>query len=345
MFLLVEIRMNQYLKKLLHNLPLLCILLGMVWLVSSCKRHERYQNGLDKFRLYGSDSVEIRKILKGETWVAPDSNGIPISKEGELIKYGRQLVTRTGAYFGPNGSVSTSANGMNCQNCHLNAGTRLWANTYSAVHANYPKFRRRSGTIENLEKRINDCMLRSMNGSELDPKSKEMKAMIAYIEWVGHEVKDGETPVGATIDPVPFLDRPANPVLGKLAFKKNCVTCHGVQGQGKLHLDGVTYEYPPLWGPHSYTTAAGMYRLTKLSGFIKSNMPYLLSSHDTPVLTDEEAWDIAAFINSMPRPHITFVGDWPVMSQKPIDHPFGPYADPFPEYQHKYGPFKILIRK
>jgi thiosulfate dehydrogenase len=205
--------------------------------------------------------------------------------------------------------------------------------------------RRRSGAVENLEKRINDCMLRSMNGSALDPKSKEMKAMIAYIEWVGHEVEKGTEPVGATVDPVPWLDRPADPALGKIAFHKHCVTCHGVQGQGKLNIDGITYLYPPLWGPHSYTTAAGMYRLTKLSGFIKSNMPYLLSNHDAPVLTDEEAWDIAAFINGMPRQHVTFPGDWPVFAQKPLDHPFGPYGDPFSEEQHKYGPFPPMMNR
>ena len=31
--------------------------------------------------------------------------------------------------------------------------------------------------------------------------------------------------------------------------------------------------------------------------------------------------------------------DWPDISTKPFDHPFGPYADKFLEEQHKFRPF------
>ena len=63
------------------------------------------------------------------------------------------------------------------------------------------------------------------------------------------------------------------------------------------------------------------------------------------MLSDEDAWDVAAFINSQPRPEITFHSDWPNISKKPFDHPFGPYADSFPSRQHKYGPFSPMIRR
>jgi thiosulfate dehydrogenase len=68
-------------------------------------------------------------------------------------------------------------------------------------------------------------------------------------------------------------------------------------------------------------------------------MPYDLASPETPILTDEEAWDVAAFINSQPRPSKIFSADWPDISTKPYDHPLGPYADNFSEQQHKFGPF------
>jgi thiosulfate dehydrogenase len=61
--------------------------------------------------------------------------------------------------------------------------------------------------------------------------------------------------------------------------------------------------------------------------------------YDSPQLTDEEAWDVAAFVNSMPRPTKDISKDWPRMAGKPFDHPFGPYADKFSESQHKYGPW------
>jgi thiosulfate dehydrogenase len=65
-------------------------------------------------------------------------------------------------------------------------------------------------------------------------------------------------------------------------------------------------------------------------------------NHENTQLTDEEAWDVAAFVNSQPRPHMPVPQDWPDKSKKPIDHPFGPYADQFTEEQHKYGPFKPI---
>ena len=105
-----------------------------------------------------------------------------------------------------------------------------------------------------------------------------------------------------------------------------------------LDPDTLSYQYPPLWGTHSYNNGAGLYRLSRLAGYVKSNMPFG-ASYDAPQLTDEEAWDVAAYINSQPRPVKDLSKDWPKLSGKPFDHPFGPYADTFSEAQHKYGPW------
>jgi thiosulfate dehydrogenase len=71
-------------------------------------------------------------------------------------------------------------------------------------------------------------------------------------------------------------------------------------------------------------------------------MPYGVT-YENPVLTDEEAWDVAAFINSMPRPSKDISNDWPDISKKPIDYPFGPYADKLTDEQHKFGPWLISL--
>jgi thiosulfate dehydrogenase len=284
----------------------------------------------------------IAALLKDTDWMAPDTSLIPNDKYGQLIRYGRDLVSNTGKYFGPAGTINHFANGMNCQNCHLDAGTKLYANSFSAVYSIYPKYRARSGTVEHLEKRINDCFERSMNGQKLDSLSKEMRAMVAYINWVGKDVKKGHSPKGASVTDLVYLDRPADPEKGRLAFEKHCISCHGQDGHGKLNTDG-TFLYPPLWGDNSYNTAAGLYRLSRFAGFIKSNMPTLTSSFENPVVSDEEAWDIAAFVNSMPRPEKLFDNDWPDISKKPFDHPMGPYADNYTDEQHKYGPFLPII--
>jgi thiosulfate dehydrogenase len=112
-------------------------------------------------------------------------------------------------------------------------------------------------------------------------------------------------------------------------------------GNGKMNGDGVSYQYPPLWGNHSYNMGAGLYRLSRFAGYVKSNMPQG-STYDNPQLTDEEAWDVAAYVNSQPRPAKDLSKDWPRLSGKPIDHPFGPYNDNFSEQQHKYGPFEPI---
>lgn len=296
-----------------------------------------------------SDSTDIatrKKIAdlfdRSLEWVSPDPSSLSSDNAGKVILYGRDLIANTALFLGPKGTVSHSSNGMNCQNCHLDAGTRLYANSFSAVAANYPKFRPRSGALESLEKRINDCMERSMNGKKLDSLSKEMRAMVAYINWVGKDVKKDITPKGSSVADLPFLDRAADTSNGRIAYMRNCITCHGTDGQGKLNDDEKSYLYPPLWGAHSYNVSAGLFRLSRFAGYIKSNMPNLTSTHDKPTLTDEEAWDIAAFVNSMPRPEKKFKEDYPDISKKPFDHPYGPYADNYSEQQHKYGPFSEM---
>lgn len=68
------------------------------------------------------------------------------------------------------------------------------------------------------------------------------------------------------------------------------------------------------------------------------------SSYEKEQLTVEEAWDLAAFVNSQPRPIKKFKQDWPSISLKPIDIPDGPYADSYSSLQHKYGPFEPIAR-
>lgn len=274
-------------------------------------------------------------------WQAPAESAMKTAKNGELIQYGKELIANTALYLGPNGKVAHVSNGMNCQNCHLDAGTKPWGNNYSAVAATYPKFRARSGTTESIVKRVNDCFERSLNGKSLDSTSREMKAIVAYIHFLGDSVPKGKNPNGSGIWEVPYLDRAADPTKGKLAYQQKCVSCHGATGQGIAKPDGSGYTFPPLWGPHSYNQGAGLFRISRLAGYIKANMP-LGASWDNPQLTDEEAWDIAAFVNSMPRPTKDLSKDWPNIAKKPVDHPFGPYADSFSEKQHKFGPFKPI---
>ncbi len=273
-------------------------------------------------------------------WKAPDTLNWAQLDNNELLRYGYTLISKTGHYYGPKGIIQQDFNGLNCQNCHLDGGTRPFGNNYSTVYATYPKMRARSGQMESVLKRVNDCFERSLNGHPLDTNSKEMKAIVAYINWLGKDVKKSEKPVGSGIEEIPFIDRAANPQLGMIVYKEKCQSCHQSNGEGVVGDDG-TYIFPPLWGGNSYNQGAGLFRLSRFAGYVKNNMPQG-SNHDFQQLSLEEAWDIAAFVNSQDRPYKDFSADWPDISKKPIDHPFGPYADPFSEMQHKYGPFKPI---
>lgn len=233
---------------------------------------------------------------------------------------------------------------MNCNNCHLDAGTRPWGNNYGSVAATYPKMRARSGQVEDIYKRISDCMERSLNGQTLDKDSREMKAMIAYIEYIGSNVPKGQDAVAAGINNLKYLDRAADPVKGKSLYTEKCISCHQANGQGVFAKDKKEYTYPPLWGNNSFNLGAGLYRISRFAGYIKYNMPQG-ATFINPQLTDEEAWDIAAYVETQPRPSKDFSKDWPDISKKPVDHPFGPFSDKFSEQQHKFGPFEPIKKE
>lgn len=294
------------------------------------------------FSCNNNDTSKTNTATIDTTTIWRGWNHYQISESDSLARYGYQLIANTSYYLGPKGVVAQLTNGMNCQNCHVNGGTVPWGNNYGAVTSMYPQFRARSGGLETIAKRVSDCMERSLNGIAVDSTSKEMKAIIAYMNWLGDGIPKKFKPRGSGIMDIPLLDRAADPKKGKTVFENKCQRCHGIDGQGQKNPEGYGYVYPPLWGPNSYNTAAGLFRLSRFAGYVKNNMPLGEVEYNKPLLTDEEAWDVAAFVNSQPRPSKAFKEDWPDISKKPFDHPFGPFADNFNEEQHKYGPFKPI---
>ena len=188
---------------------------------------------------------------------------------------------------------------------------------------------------------MTDCFERSLNGQAPLKGSKEMEAIVSYINFLGSNVEKGKKPKGSGIYELKFLDRPADPTKGKIVYLAKCVSCHKEDGSGIKSEDKITFQYPPLWGANAYNTGAGLYRISRFAGYIKANMPFG-ASYKAPQLSDEEAWDIAAYVNSMPHPSKDIRKDWPKIEEKIFDHPFGPYADGFSEKQHKFGPFAAI---
>jgi len=126
---------------------------------------------------------------------------------------------------------------------------------------------------------------------------------------------------------------------------KTCAVCHGENGLGKRVEDAADkkfYQFPPLWGPDSFNDGAGMARLIAMAGFVRANMPFG-TSWENPAMTEEDAWDISAFVESQPRPHMSGLeGDFPNRKQKPVDAAYGPFPNGFSPAQHKFGPFQPI---
>jgi len=321
-----------------RNTSFIVIILFAFTCIASCNDSTKTSTSTPSSEAAVDTALKPKPVL----WRAPDTSTLGNSEQEQLIKYGRNLIANTAFYLGPHGSVAKITNGMNCQNCHLDAGTKPFGNNYGGVASTYPKFRDRSNSMEGIYKRVNDCIERSLNGKALDTTSREMQAIKAYLLWLGKDVPKGVKPFGSGIKEVAYLERAADPAKGKEVYIAKCKVCHGDNGAGKPYSTNITYQYPPLWGPHSYNIGAGLYRLSRFAGYAKYNMPFG-TNYDNPQLNDEEAWDVAAFVESQQRPGKNTSKDYPVIAKKPTDYPFGPYEDSFTEQQHKYGPFGPIV--
>ncbi|MGH9255584.1 MAG: c-type cytochrome, partial [Vicinamibacterales bacterium] len=260
-------------------------------------------------------------------------------------EYGRRLLTDTAALLGPdheNPDMRYSGIRLSCESCHLGAGADPGMLSLLESADLYPRYSGRDGGERDLVDRINGCMERSMNGRALPRDSAEMMAMVAYVESLGDRFGAMGANQRTASNQPQFVrpDRAADVGAGEQVFTKRCVICHGANGEGlRTSADPADgYVFPPLWGPDSFNDGAGMHRVLTASRFIKARMPL-----GEATLTDEEAFDVAAYINAQPRPAMDdLVRDYPKRADKPIDSPYGPYADPFPQEQHKFGPFKPI---
>lgn len=249
-------------------------------------------------------------------YTLPADKDILAQPNAEQILYGKRLLADTARLLPDNVGAA-----MNCNSCHLGDGKIDAANGYINTINFYPRVMPRAGKEVDIEGRINGCFQRSMNGKPLDRESPEMKAMIAYMEWLRQEVPKDQKVDVVNAGPIDQSLIP-DPVNGQRIYEAKCAACHGDNGEGMRDQFG-DILFPPLWGDESFNIGAGMARTYKAAQFVKWAMPPAM--HITGqlgqggVLSDQEAVDVSEYFTHMPRPDFPGkVKDWP-NGNKPKD--------------------------
>ena len=183
---------------------------------------------------------------------------------------------------------------LNCNSCHLDGGRAAGAFALVGVAKSYPKFDVRVGAKLSLPQRINECFTRSLNGYPVAEDGPEMRALLAYLEDL--QPVPGQPVPASGIRELAAPPKPADGKRGAGVYEQKCAECHQANGAGQ-YVDDLPL-FPALWGDKSYNSGAGLDLPKDLAAFVHSKMPLGRSR----AISNQEAWDVATFINSQPRP-------------------------------------------
>lgn len=221
----------------------------------------------------------------------PDDRAIPDTPMGDVIRRGEQIFMNTAV-----NAKGFVGNTLNCVNCHLDAGRRPNSAPLWGAYGLYPAYRAKTGSVSTFSERLRGCFMYSMNGKAPPDGHEILVALESYAYWMSKGAPTGEKLPGAGYLKLKAPEQDMDYARGQKVYLAQCALCHGEDGQGQR--SGDTQVFPPLWGPQSFNWGAGMHELDKAAGFIKANMP--LSKGNT--LTDQEAWDVAYFMDAHERP-------------------------------------------
>lgn len=216
---------------------------------------------------------------------------LPPGELGKVIERGREMVVNTGEHPLSKPFVG---NKLSCTSCHLDNGTHPTAGSFLEIATAYPAWSPRENRVITLEDRVLNCFMRSLNGTRPPLGSEVSVGITAYITWLSSGkpiAMNPNAPLGPRrVPPLKIDPATADVAKGRVLYTEHCGSCHGDDGLGSP--DG-----PPVWGDGSFNAGAGLSRNDKLAAWLKVAMPL-----DDPYLSEQEALDIAAFINSNPRP-------------------------------------------
>ena len=231
----------------------------------------------------------------------------PVSKEqiddklAEVVKLGEAIVENTTTHPMSKGYVG---NALNCTSCHLDNGRHEKAGTFLGTATAYPAWSPRENRVITLEDRVLNCFMRSCNGTRPPLGSEVSVAVTAYITSLsqGKSLRmNSKRPVGpGAIKLLDVKPDQADVKRGESLYTSRCAECHQKDGQGDK-------DNPPVWGERSYNDGAGLSSVENLAAWLKVAMPL-----DDTDLTDQQALDIAAYVNSHKRSHFELSQHLPV---------------------------------
>jgi thiosulfate dehydrogenase len=233
----------------------------------------------------------LTQTPKVSKFIPPGDDKIPDTEFGKSIRLGQAIF-----YDTQNNAKEFIGNSLQCSNCHLDKGRQPDSAPLWAAYLVYPAYREKNGHVNTFQERLQGCFEYSMNGKAPPLGDKTLVALESYAYFLAKGAPTGTVLPGQGYPKLPKPDK-FDFASGKEIYSQKCALCHGADGSGQQSPDGQTV-FPPLWGSKSYNWGAGMSSINNAAGFIKANMP--LSQGNT--LTDKQAWDVAAYIDSQERP-------------------------------------------
>ena len=210
---------------------------------------------------------------------------------GKLVQQGRAIFVDTKTH-----APDYVGNGLACTNCHLDQGRKANSAPLWAAYTMYPAYRKKNDKVNSYTERLQGCFQFSMNGKAPEANGQVIAALTAYSYWLATGAPTGQELPGRAYPSVPEPKGGFDLAQGEKVYAAQCAVCHGKNGEGQKA--GEDYVLPALWGADSFNWGAGMHRINTAAAFIKENMP--LGKGGT--LSNEDAWHVAAFMNSHERP-------------------------------------------
>ena len=223
----------------------------------------------------------------------PPENAIPDNDFGKMVKLGEAIF-----YDTQKNAKQFVGNDLQCSNCHIDRGRLANSAPLWAAYVAYPAYRSKNGHVNTFQERMQGCFKYSMNGKAPPFNDKVLVALESYAYFLAKGAPTGDSKIKGRGYPTP-KNKPASFDLakGSKVYASHCALCHGDDGAGQKAANG-TVVFPALWGAKSFNWGAGMGSIKNAAGFIKANMP--LSQGNT--LSDEDAWNVAAYVDSHDRP-------------------------------------------